>query len=376
MATALRTVRQADQWFMRRFFPARRSVLANAQNAMEAAMMAPVLERLREDPRIRIHLTSTVRPNVMERIYGSAQKGEFVTPRRAAFLKADVYLTADFEWIDLIRQTCRVQMFHGVAGKYSHIYDRPKDVSGWHRFFFINERRLQNFVRSGALPAGSAASRLVGMPKVDKLVNGAFERSAVLGGFGLDPERPSILFAPTWSPYSALNQMGEALVSNIIRAGYTLIVKLHENSRDPLYANSGGVDWFSRLRPLLPAGRGYLAEGGDACAVMAAADVMITDHSSIGFEYLLLDRPLLRVWMPELIARTNIPEDYVALLAEASHTIAGVEELLPAIEKQLSDPHALSSSRKAVAQEMFYKPGTATDRAVNEIYQVLELGGN
>ena len=28
---------------------------------------------------------------------------------------------------------------------------------------------------------------------------------------------------------------------------------------------------------------------------LAAADVMITDHSSAGFEYLLVDRPLIRI---------------------------------------------------------------------------------
>ena len=39
---------------------------------------------------------------------------------------------------------------------------------------------------------------------------------------------------------------------------------------------------------------------------------MITDHSSAGFEYLLPDRPLVRIHVPALIGWRNIHPDYVA----------------------------------------------------------------
>ena len=42
----------------------------------------------------------------------------------------------------------------------------------WHRLFFVNERRLRNFIAGGAIDADSPAIRLVGMPKVDCLVDG------------------------------------------------------------------------------------------------------------------------------------------------------------------------------------------------------------
>ena len=43
----------------------------------------------------------------------------------------------------------------------------------WHRLFFVNERRLRNFIAAGAIDPDSPAIRLVGMPKVDCLVNGS-----------------------------------------------------------------------------------------------------------------------------------------------------------------------------------------------------------
>jgi hypothetical protein len=39
----------------------------------------------------------------------------------------------------------------------------------------------------------------------------------------------------------------------------------------------------------------------------------------------------------------------------------------------LADRRHLSQSRRAVADELFYEPGTATARAVRELYEVIEL---
>ena len=43
------------------------------------------------------------------------------------------------------------------------------------------------------------------------------------------------------------------------------------------------------------------------------------------------------------------------------------------MERAFADPGLKSSDRVAVANEMFYKPGTATQRAVKELYDLMEL---
>ena len=101
--------------------------------------------------------------------------------------------------------------------------------------------------------------------------------------------------------------------------------------------------------------------------------MLISDHSSVAFEYLLLDRPLVRIEMPELIRRTDIPEDYVALMASASTTVRSAGEVLAAVEHALADPTDQSSVRRQVAADLFYAPGGATRRAVLELYDLVEL---
>jgi hypothetical protein len=233
---------------------------------------------------------------------------------------------------------------------------------------------MNNFIASGALAQGSPAARLVGMPKADRLVDGTLKRDVILESLGLDPQLPTVLYAPTWTPYSSLNALGEDLVLALARSEVNLIVKLHDNSLDVRDArNSGGVDWVARLRPALETARGHMAKRGSISPYLVAADLMISDHSSAAFEYLLLDRPLIRIEMPELIARTNIPADYVALMVEASTSVRTLPEILQAVAQGLASPGLQSQTRKTVAGELFYLPGTATLRAAQELYELMEL---
>jgi hypothetical protein len=213
------------------------------------------------------------------------------------------------------------------------------------------------------------------MPKADRLVDGTLKRDVILQSLGLDRRLPTVLYAPTWTPYSSLNALGEDLVTALAKTGVNLIVKLHDNSLDVSdVRNSGGIDWVRRLGPALQGPRGHLAKRGTISPYLVAADLMISDHSSAAFEYLLLDRPLIRIEMPELIARTNIPPDYVALMAESSTSVKELPEILRAVEQGLANPGLQSKPRKAVAEELFYMPGTATARAAQELYELMELG--
>src|SRR5690349_13421017 len=353
----------------------RRRVLVDARTAMNYATLAPIVERMQCDERCEFFFTSSERPWATGFIYADAkQPFEFVTQARAALMRFDVYLAADFVWIKLPRGARRVQTFHGVAGKYRTVYDSPTEsMRDWDRLFFINERRWRHFVESGAIEADSPAARLIGMPKLDCLVDGSLQRDELLTEMGIDPARRTILYAPTWSPHSSVVSMGEELVQRLGEAGYALIVKLHDRSRDLEYIHSGGVDWGARLEPLLQKFGGVLAAGHNSSPYLAAADLMITDHSSVGFEYLLLDRPLLRIHVPELIKKTDIEPSYVELLANASTRVDTADELVQAVGQAFADPRENSATRIAVANEMFYKPGTATDRAVKELYELLEL---
>jgi hypothetical protein len=372
--TLLRSLRRLDDALLPR--GRMRQVLIDGRTAMNFEMVAPIVRALSSDDRIQFSCTASEEPDRLTDIYQHAPATVTrISPRRAALTKWAAYISSDFTWATLPRGTARVQIFHGVAGKYD--FDAPTEsMRGWDRLFFINQRRLNNFVRSGVLLEGSPAARLVGMPKVDCLVDGTFQRDAILAGHGLDPSRPTVLYAPTWSPESSLNRMGEELIEHLTRRPINVIVKLHDRSHDLRQEYSGGIDWTARLTPLLRAGHGLLARSPNIAEYLAAADVMITDHSSAGFEYLLLDRPLIRIEVPELLRRANVHPDYVNLIATASTSVLSATAAASAVDAALASPHEHSASRRAVAGELFYRPGTAAVRAARELSELLELSAH
>ncbi|HVL68577.1 MAG TPA: CDP-glycerol glycerophosphotransferase family protein [Vicinamibacterales bacterium] len=356
-----------------------RRVLVDARTPVNYVMVAPVLRAMARDPRVEFYFTASEEPSRLRDIYheplrrrGEAPPLRLVHPARAAFMRFDAYVASDFMWARLLRETCRIQVFHGVGGKYG--FDAPTtSMREWHRLFFVNRRRLRNFIRAGAIDADSPAIRLVGYPKADCLVDGSLTRDAVMRELGFDGSRPTVLYAPTWSPASSLNAMGEEVVRGLLSLGVNVIVKLHDRSRDLREMYSGGVDWVARLQPLLVPGRAVIAPGHDISPYLVAADVMVTDHSSAGFEYLLLDRPIVRIHRPALLQAANVHPDYAELLASVAESVDDARGVMDATVRALADPSARSGRRREVAEDLFHLPGTATSRAVAELYDVLEL---
>jgi hypothetical protein len=370
LGTMLSGVRGLDTRLSR--WSGRRRVLVDARTPVNFTMVAPIVRAMAADRHVQFFFTASEEPGRMAAIYHEAPGVRTIHPRRAALMKFDAYVASDFMWASLPRGTCRVQIFHGVGGKYG--FDAPtRSMREWHRLFFVNERRLRNFIAAGAIDADSPAIRLVGMPKADCLVDGTFQRERVLASLGLDPSRPTVLYAPTWSPASSLNAIGVDLVQGLLQMPINVIVKLHDRSRDLRERYSGGVDWAARLQPLLPAGQAALAPGHDISPYLVASDVMVTDHSSAGFEFLLRDKPIVRIHRPELIALANIHADYVKLLASVAESVDDAAGALSAVERGLADPAARSLERRRVAADLFYQPGGATARAVAALYEAISL---
>jgi hypothetical protein len=348
-------------------------VLVDGRTAVNYEIVAPVVRLMAQDPRIEFAFTASEEPSRVAEIHANAP-GAYprLAPWRAALAKWDVYLTSDFMWATLPRGAARVQMYHGVAGKYG--FDAPTaSLRDWHRLFFINERRLRNVIAAGALDADSPAPRLIGMPKVDCLVDGSLHRDDAIRRCPFDSDRPTVVYAPTWSPESSLNRHGVPLLERLVEMPINLIVKLHDRSLDRGYRYSGGVDWRATLQPLLSRPNAMLASGSNITPWLVAADVLITDHSSAAYEYLLLDRPVVRIEMPALLATANVHPQYVQLLADVSENVTTAVGAAEAVTRGLADPGARSAARRAVAADLFYRPGTAAARAAAALYELMGI---
>lgn len=357
---------------------ARRRILFEAASPLSLIVFWPIYRRLREDDRLELWFTTCDPFWSADRVFGAAGLHErVVSPRDVKWRKFDAFINADFTnmtWLP--RRTRRIHLFHGVAGKYG--LDAPVHiapvVAAFDRLLFANTDRLNRYIAAGVIDPESGQGALVGFPKVDCLVDGSLDRASIQARLGLDPRMPTVLYAPTWSPASSLNAMGEEIVRALARMGVNLIVKLHDRSYDPSRRGSGGIDWRRRLMRLCGRCGARLIQEPNVSPYLFVADLLVTDHSSVGFEFTLLDRPIVIVDCPELIQAAAINPQKVSLLRSAALVVREPGELPAAVSRSLADPSSNSPQRRAIAGALFYDPGKATERATQCIYEVLELG--
>ncbi|MGE5359363.1 MAG: glycosyltransferase [Bacteroidales bacterium] len=352
-----------------------KKILFEATSPVSFAVFKPVYLRLARDPRIEFYFTSTSGSWTAPAIFRSVGITQRVIPSStASWMRFDAVVNTDFyEMTWMRRRTVRLQVFHGVAGKYG--IDAPvhvaPDVAEFDHLLFPNRDRMRRYLEAGLID--ERAALLVGYPKVDALLDGSLNRQAIADSLRLRPDVPTVLYAPTWSPDSSLHLMGEAVIRTLVATGFNVLVKLHDRSYDLTRRASGGIDWMQRLSVYDGNDRVRVVRDADAAPYLMAADALVTDHSSIGFEYCLLDRPVVVLEAPQLAAHAMINPEKVALLRAAAEVVDAPEDIEHAIVSQLADPAMRARGRRRIADEMFYRPGTATDRAAAVIYDAIEL---
>ena len=133
------------------------------------------------------------------------------------------------------------------------------------------------------------------------------------------------------------------------------------------------MDWRATLERLSRLGNVHVAGGSDASPYLFVSDALVTDHSSVGFEFMLLDRPVIVIDCPRLIEKARVNPDKVNELRGAAAVARTADEVAALVRRELDDPTRLSSRRRKTAEQLFYGAGRATGRAVQCIYDLLAL---
>jgi hypothetical protein len=263
------------------------------------------------------------------------------------------------------RRRCpRVQIFHGVSFRNMAVRERQDQYDA---FFIVGPYMRRAFQRRRILPAGDPRAVEVGFPKLDRLVDGSLDRGEILRGLGLRGDRPVVLYAPTGAKGNSLETMGEEVIARLRAAGrYDLLVKPHDHPKHR-------IDWFARLRRYEGA-HVKLVRDYDVVPSLYAADLLVSDASSVATEFTLLDRPIVFLDVPSLLAAARRKGSLVDLHTYGRRTgltVRKAREVPAAVRWFLEHPRYRSSVRQATARDLFYDPGRATERAAEWILRRL-----
>jgi CDP-glycerol glycerophosphotransferase len=202
-----------------------------------------------------------------------------------------------------------------------------------------------------------------GYPRNDRLVRpSAAAIAEARAALGIAPGVTTVLYAPTFrdwerevlDPPIDLERFCAALPD-----GAVLLVRGHYWTTD-----------HARLRPLVE--RGLLRDVSAhqvAEDVQLAADVLITDYSSIMFDYANLDRPIV-IYAPDWEAYVRERGTYFDLLAEPPGTVETTEDGLIDAFRSGRYRSAEAAERRAAFRKRFceWDDGHAAERVVRRLF--------
>ena len=252
----------------------------------------------------------------------------------------------------------RVQIFHGLSFRNMAV---RRDVLVYDHLFITGPYMRRAFQEQQLLRPKDPRLVPIGFPKVDRLVDGTLDRGAILRRLGFSGRRPVLLYAPTGQKGNSLEHLGEEVIRRLgATRRYDILIKLHDHPRDR------SVDWPKQLRPLLGP-HTKLVRDFDVVPYLFVADLLITDASSVSSEYSLLDRPMVFLDVPDMIAAMRAKGRAIDLETwgrKGGVTVRWPDEAVDAVRVALAHPRQGSDVRRAMARDLFFNPGAATDAAV------------
>ncbi len=245
----------------------------------------------------------------------------------------------------------KVQIFHGLDDEPRGFYR----ITGFFDLYCTFGPSTTNRFNYLANKHRHFVVQETGWSKLDNLFTDSNENESIkrqlMEKFNLSSEKPIILYAPTFPPkYTSAPDLlsGFAKLKN---APYQILMKFHtlldENVLKQYYALDNQNVTIVDDTNILP----YLQ----------LADVLITDTSSVAYEYLVLNKPIITY---KSIARKD-----------KGINILSKDELHGAIERSLIDPDEFEINRKHYLDEIHpFTDGKSASRVVDAISHILGSG--
>ncbi|WP_206483718.1 CDP-glycerol glycerophosphotransferase family protein [Thalassotalea sp. G2M2-11] len=291
------------------------------------------------------------------------QATQFYLKQKASW----VFFANSFPFLDQVHQVSQsVQLGHGIGPKAS--YYTKSDTATSVRFV-EGQYRTNRF--NQMYPNDTFVD--VGFCKLDPIINNETQ-GFDLANIGLDINKPTLLYAPTFYPSSI-----ECFPANFPAqfSQYNILIKPHYFSLSK--------EKYKKQRLLLELWQKfdnvYLAKVTDYSLVpfLASADLMISDASSALFEFAALNKPV--IWCDFLKLRWSyrgifsyrfkkrMDQDYGEYAEIAVHA-KKYSQLQALVEQQINQPKQLEETRLAFAEKLAGKlDGKASERIVSYLQQ-------
>ena len=245
----------------------------------------------------------------------------------------------------------KVQVFHGLDEEVKGFYN----ITGFFDLYCTTGPVMTETFSEIAKQKKHFIVEETGWPKLDPVFKNKWifndQKNQLTKQYGLNPELPLLLYAPTFpAKYTSAPDLLDT-IHNLNNSKYNWIIKFHP-LMDKLIQEQFKQLENDHLR---------VVDELNILPIMAGSDLMITDTSSVAYEFLSFDRPLITY---QALARKD-----------KGINIQIPTELSSAIERSLKDPDELSTNRASCLREIHpYSDGCSSDRVQQAIARILNDG--
>jgi hypothetical protein len=266
---------------------------------------------------------------------------------------------------------------HGTGIKnilYRNLARVPNDR---YQIFVEGRHRVESLMKSPSL--GRNEVHLVGLPKLDHYFQRRYSREDVLTRWGLDPDKRTVLFAPTYKP-TCLYRIKDDLFEETQE--YNLIIKLHPYSWMGKYApHKQHRIYERRVRNYTHAVLLPFTEY-NIVPYYTAADTIISEASSTVFDFLALEKTgiIFDLESDTLLHSDGEPLleiDNREFLKDAFIHIDSGSQIRDAVERALHPTPNMLREQNEYRGHLFYKlDGRASERFKENVRALFEEGGH
>lgn len=246
-----------------------------------------------------------------------------------------------------------VMVYHGIGVKASYYHDNHAR---------IGFRAVESPYRAQQLAQHNVHARpiLTGCIKLDPLFGPAPSTPApAIAGLNLDPSKPTVLYAPTYYP-SSIGILRETVAE--VTRDYNLVIKPHNYTvYHPDYQRDHAMIRF--LADRYPHVRLVPPEWYNVIPLMRCSDLLLTDASSVMFEYLPLNRPVVVCTKHQLFLRHRLFRwfyvrnriDTQTLAHDSFYdTVRAPRTLGRTLEQALAHPESRAAQRQSTMKTMLH----------------------
>mgnify|MGYP003109042838 CR=1 FL=1 len=258
------------------------------------------------------------------------------------------------DWVPHFLPGIKVEVFHGLArNKRGHATEDASDhytIRGWFDLYCTHASNDTQKFSALAAQHGHFRVARTGWPKLDPLFASGTPAGQRLRA---SDEPPVVFYASTFSRAITSAPALAGVIARLADSGkWRFIVTLHPKM-DPQIVQ--------RYREMSGPNLRFVESNADLLPILPEADVMLCDTSSIMFEFMFLDRPVVTY-------RSRMAGPWLLDVQE-------VDALEPALARALERPPALLAAARALCTELHaFTDGHASARVLDAVDEALAAG--